>query len=72
MTGHMADCPCRGCTAETGRGQGCHSETCPRGWAEWNRLHIAERDRRRAEEQTEQAATGIIIGAGRQRRRRKK
>lgn len=72
MTGAMADCPCRGCTAETGRGQGCHCEACPRGWADWNRLHIAERNQRRAEEHIDQAATGIIIGAARRNGRRKK
>lgn len=36
-------CPCHGCTPETGRGPGCHTEACPHGWAEWDRAHRRQR-----------------------------
>lgn len=37
------DCPCYGCTAETGRSPTCHHDgTCKRGHGEWQRKHVAE------------------------------
>ena len=66
------ECPCRHCTTETGRGPGCHSESCPHGWADWNREHVAERERRRAIEAAEQAATAIAVERARRTRRESK
>lgn len=40
------ECPCHGCTTETGRGPGCHNKDCPHGWYEWDQKH---KDARRAE-----------------------
>lgn len=37
------DCPCKGCTEETGRTIGCHG-TCSK-YTGWNSLHIAAKAR---------------------------
>ena len=46
-------CPCHGCTPETGRAPGCHGESCPHGWMEYQRqyreYHEAEVSHMRAE-----------------------
>lgn len=42
------DCPCRGCTEETGRSPTCHHDgTCQRGHADWQQRHNAEQAMRR-------------------------
>lgn len=39
-----AESPCKHCTEETGRGPGCHTEACPHGWADWDRMHRRQRE----------------------------
>ena len=63
------DCPCKGCTPETGRAPGCHTKACPRGWWEWDRAHKAEREARR---QTDYAESVLATGAARVARERRR
>ena len=63
MTGRMQDCPCNGCTKETGRGPDCHSKDCPRGWYEWDQLHQAEREALRAHKKRDREAEDVLIRA---------
>ena len=63
MTGALQDCPCNGCTAETGRSATCHNKDCPHGWYEWDQLHQAEREARRTHKRRENAAEGVLIDA---------
>ena len=63
------ECPCKGCTAETGRSPTCHSKDCPRGWYEWDQRHKAARKERNAEQWGLVADSVLIAGAKRRRRR---
>lgn len=54
-------CPCHGCTPETGRHPGCHTEDCPHGWAEYDRQRQAEREARRRHESDERVADSVAI-----------
>lgn len=43
-SGRQEDCPCRVCTKETGRASPvCRTKDCPHDWAEWQKLHDAEK-----------------------------
>ena len=54
------ECPCRKCTPATGRGPGCHTESCPHGCADWDRRHQNAREDKRRHEQHEIAADGCL------------
>ena len=67
-------CPCYGCTPETGRGPGCHTEACARGWAAWERAHKEARAAVNERRSIESAADGVLCTAAARRlkeRRRK-
>ena len=59
----MNDSPCKTCTAETGRGPGCHNPACPHGWYEWDQKHRAEREARAAFKHGMDAAEAVLIAA---------
>jgi len=55
------DCPCRGCTQETGRSPTCHHDgTCQRGHADWQREHNAEMAARRKAKRRQDDADGLL------------
>ena len=69
-------CPCYGCTAETGRGPGCHNEDCPRGWAAWDRAHkqehAADLERRAIETAADNARVSAAAKRLKERRRKER
>lgn len=65
----MNDCPCRGCTPDTGRAPGCHSPDCPHGWYEWDRAHKAERDARNAADYADSVLTDCAVRAAKARKK---
>ena len=50
----MKECPCKGCTFDTGRSPTCHSE-CER-YKEWKAEHDEEREKQRLEQQLSQSS----------------
>ena len=65
------ECPCKGCTAETGRAPGCHTAACPHGWSEWDQRHQTERVERRERVLSEMHAD-VVLTSGAMRMRRRK
>ena len=63
------DCPCRTCTAETGRAPGCHSAACPHGWYDWDQAHKERRAAERAARQADEAQRAIAVDGYRKRRK---
>ena len=55
------DCPCRGCTAETGRSPTCHHDgTCQRGHTDWQQRHNAERAARNKAKKWQDSIDGLL------------
>ena len=65
-------CPCYGCTPETGRGPGCHTAACPRGWAAWEKAHKEARAAEQERRAMELAADGVLCDAAVKRRRERR
>lgn len=65
-------CPCKGCTAETGRGPGCHTKACPRGWYAWEQERQARKDVERQAYQTDNAVNSILRNGATKARRKSK
>lgn len=55
------DCPCKGCTPESGRGPGCHSKWCPHGWYDWNQRHMLRRAAQNAARVADYEQTEITL-----------
>ena len=63
MKATAQNCPCNGCTKETGRGPDCHKKGCPRGWYEWDQQHQTEREAFAKYLREGREAEGVLIEA---------
>lgn len=58
----MIECPCNGCTAETGRSPTCHGDgTCTRGHDEWKANQIEEQRAIRTKQEREKTYERLKI-----------